>query len=372
MTPTPPNSRPVVYRYADPLDVIWIACAARVGYRVERSREVYASTDGRGTLLIGTDDILDADDSLAQMILHELCHALIEGEGGEALADWGLDNTSNRHLSRERACLRLQAYLAGSFGLRDFMAPTTDFRVTFWNSLPADPFAAPEISGGRREASCVAARIGAWRAAQARWAEPLAEALQATADIANRVAKARARPVPSRLGDPGNAAASLPPLWDTSTEPSPLHPAGHAAIAGYHPGHGCADCAWSFVARRHRRCRHAPAVALPDSAPACVRWEAAEQLDCRTCGACCREAYQAVEIAASELVNRKHPELVEQRATHRRLKRAGERCAALCGGETPAADYGCQIYPSRPRSCREFERGGEHCLDARRRVGLSL
>ena len=372
MTPIPPVARPVVHRYADPLDVIWIACAARVGYRVERSREVYASTDGRGTLLIGADDLLDADDSLAQMILHELCHALIEGEVGEALADWGLDNASNRHLSRERACLRLQAYLAGSAGLREFLAPTTDFRVTFWNSLPADPFGAPEASGGRREPSCVAARIGAWRATQPRWAAPLADALVATADIASRVAEAQRRALPPRVADPRGCAEGLPLLWDTNTVPLPRHPAGHAVIADYHPGHGCADCAWSFVARRHRRCRHAPDVRLSESAPACVRWEAAEQVDCRTCGACCREAYQSVEITPSEIVNRRHPELVEVRETHRRLTRAGERCAALNGGETPAAAYSCAIYASRPRSCREFERAGEHCLDARRRVGLSL
>jgi hypothetical protein len=33
--------------------------------------------------------------------------------------------------------------------------------------------------------------------------------------------------------------------------------------------------------------------------------------------------------------------------------------------------YACTIYEHRPRPCREFAAGGRHCLDARRRVGLS-
>ena len=32
----------------------------------------------------------------------------------------------------------------------------------------------------------------------------------------------------------------------------------------------------------------------------------------------------------------------------------------------------CEIYEGRPQTCRDFTLGGEHCLTARRRVGLSL
>jgi Fe-S-cluster containining protein len=64
------------------------------------------------------------------------------------------------------------------------------------------------------------------------------------------------------------------------------------------------------------------------------------------------------------------------------LLRAGDRCAALEDGPPPDHDgnaapiagaraYHCRIYEDRPRTCREFERGGRHCLTARRRVGLS-
>ena len=179
-----------MHRYQDPLSQVWITCAERVGYRVARTADAYASTDGQRTLLIGEEATLDPDDCLAQMILHELCHALVEGEDGERQQDWGLDNISGRDTWREHACLRLQAYLAGRAGLRDFLAPTTDFRVRFWNTLPADPFAAPAEAGGRRERSCVAARQAAWRAEQPRWAPHLEAALAATAAIAAAVRSA--------------------------------------------------------------------------------------------------------------------------------------------------------------------------------------
>ncbi|NLY95693.1 MAG: YkgJ family cysteine cluster protein, partial [Myxococcales bacterium] len=64
------------HAYVDPLDAIWLAVARAFGLRVERSDEVYASTDGEGTLTLGTRETLDPDDCLAQMIFHELCHAL--------------------------------------------------------------------------------------------------------------------------------------------------------------------------------------------------------------------------------------------------------------------------------------------------------
>jgi hypothetical protein len=34
--------------------------------------------------------------------------------------------------------------------------------------------------------------------------------------------------------------------------------------------------------------------------------------------------------------------------------------------------FHCVIYDDRPRTCRDFTLGSEHCLTARRRVGLTL
>ena len=49
------------HTYLDPLDAIWLTVADRIGFRVERSAEVYASTDGQGSMTIGTPSTLDAE-----------------------------------------------------------------------------------------------------------------------------------------------------------------------------------------------------------------------------------------------------------------------------------------------------------------------
>jgi hypothetical protein len=94
-------SRDLTYR--DPLDEVWIGAARRIGFTITRTPDAYASTDGRGTIMVGVPEVLDADDCLAQMILHELCHALVEGENGMRREDWGLDNQTMRDENRERA-----------------------------------------------------------------------------------------------------------------------------------------------------------------------------------------------------------------------------------------------------------------------------
>ena len=358
--------RPIHHHYQDPLSLIWLTCAAQVGYAVVRTADAYASTDGKRTLLIAEDSALDADDSLAQMILHELCHALVEGERGEALPDWGLDNTSGRDTWREHACLRLQAYLADSVGLRDFFAPTTDFRIKFWNQLPDDPFSADATPVDRHERSCVAARRGAWRVSMPRWQQPLQAALAASAAIALVMRDVSLAPQQSEV---------LPSLWRvTQTRPT-IHPAGHAPFAPYYAEQGCVDCAWSFTARGHLRCQQAPSIKLSAETRACMRWEPAVELNCQTCGACCREAFDCVEVGARESVVKLHPDMLihaDNASRQHKLKRNGERCAALLGGEAKDPLYRCTIYDDRPRTCRDFTRGSDNCLQARRKVGLSL
>jgi len=109
----------------NPITMVLDAAAAAVGLSVERTTDAYASTDGRGTITIGAAHTLDADDSLAQLVLHELCHALVQGKENLRVPDWGLDNTSDRDLDREHASLRLQAHLADQHVLRAMLAPTT-------------------------------------------------------------------------------------------------------------------------------------------------------------------------------------------------------------------------------------------------------
>jgi hypothetical protein len=138
-------SREVHRVYVDPLDAVWLAVARGTGLRVHRSGEVYASTDGEGNLTLGDRATLDADDCLAQMIFHELCHALVQGHENLGAPDWGLDNESDRDFVREHACLRVQSHLAGRYGLREMLAPTTDFRA-YYDALPEDALAGDEAA----------------------------------------------------------------------------------------------------------------------------------------------------------------------------------------------------------------------------------
>jgi len=184
------------HSYLDPLDAIWLTVAARIGFRVERSAEVYASTDGKGIMTIGAPSTLDPDDCLAQMILHELCHSLIEGAESLGVPDFGLDNESARDVVREHACLRLQAWLTEKYGLRKVLAPTTDFRG-YYDRLPEDPLA------DDADPATVTAKQGATRSQEAPWAPHLGEGLEATAKVLK---------VAGKLGA-SDPKAIKPPIW---------------------------------------------------------------------------------------------------------------------------------------------------------------
>ncbi len=184
------------HTYLDPLDAVWLTVANRIGFRVERSPEVFASTDGKGVMTIGAPSTLDPDDCLAQMILHELCHSLIEGQGSLGVPDFGLDNESERDLVREHACLRLQACLTDKHGLRQALAPTTDFR-SYYDDLPKDPLA------HEGDPATEAAKLGAARSEERPWAPHLREGLEATAKILEVARRFEA-------ADPD---APNPPIW---------------------------------------------------------------------------------------------------------------------------------------------------------------
>ena len=184
------------HTYLDPLDAIWLTVADRIGFRVERSPEVYASTDGKGVMTIGAPSTLDPDDCLAQMILHELCHSLIEGAESLGVPDFGLDNESERDVVREHACLRLQAWLTAKYGLRGVLAPTTDFRG-YYDELPENPLADDS------DPATATAKLGAARSGEGPWAPHLSEGLEATAKIYAAASELRAK-------DPETAS---PPIW---------------------------------------------------------------------------------------------------------------------------------------------------------------
>lgn len=329
-------AREVTHRYIDPLAQVWLGAARRIGLRVRRTPDAYAATDGAGTLAIGDDATLDADDSLAQMIFHELCHSLVEGEDSFTKPDWGMDNTGPDHDWREHACLRTQWILAGRHGLRGVFAPTTEFRA-FWDTLAGD------VLADRTDPSVQAAIHAVRRAALPPWGPHLADALAASARIARDAAAFAVEP---------NV------LWKGVAAPR-MHPTGLPAgdAAGT-----CGTCAWRTNASK---CRQADKK-VDATWSACERYEAA--LDCQDCGACCRAAYHSVEVKRRDPVVKKQPDFIVDRGTYLEIRREGDRCAALKGD----ARYHCVIYDDRPKTCRDFTLGSAHCLTARRRVGLSL
>lgn len=340
-------TRKVHRRYADPLDRIWMSTVERLGFRVARTDAAYATSDGRGTISVGTAETLDADDCLAQILFHELCHAVVQGEANLTEPDWGLCNETWRDRWREHACLRMQAALTERYGLRGFLAPTTDYRE-FWDALPPEPFTGEDTDG-----SIALGKLSLGRLDDGPWHVPLDTALRATAVIA-----AAALP----FAAPGDLLETAPPSR------LGLHPTG----AGLGPvAATCGDCVW-FV---HMGDGPTPAVAqcrvhrqkLKARAPSCAGWEGA--LDCQNCGACCREAYGTVEIGPREPVRKRHPDFIVEVGPRLGIRREGERCAAL--QRDVEQSFGCVIYADRPKTCRDFERGGRNCLDARQRVNLS-
>jgi hypothetical protein len=189
------TTRSIDYLYKDPLDLIWTASAQRLGWNVVRSDEVFASWDGVKVLTISSRDEGDADDHLGQMIFHEMCHALIEGERGYSQVDWGLSNFDERDIDREYACHRLQAALADEYKLRAFLAVTTDWRP-YYDALPPSPLLEGSmiaqdprglLSGEdwlKRERAVISiARHGAQLSTQSPWREALHQALSTTAQL---------------------------------------------------------------------------------------------------------------------------------------------------------------------------------------------
>ncbi len=171
-----PVPRQCHHEYHDPLDTIWMHAAEAMGLAVVFTTRAYADSDGSGTIAIGTTQILDPDDCVAQIVFHEICHWLVEGKDSVQKVNWGLDNTCLRDLDREYASLRLQAALAQPYGLRRFLANTTDHRA-FYDALPANPLEDSD------DDSTELAMQGLARASEKPWSPVLQEALSATQKI---------------------------------------------------------------------------------------------------------------------------------------------------------------------------------------------
>jgi Putative zinc- or iron-chelating domain len=316
----------------DAIETLWRRAAERIGFAVARTAEAYATSNGHGLIAIGVDGVLDEDDAFAQLLFHELCHAITEGERAVGSPDWGLENVPS-HQVREHACLRFGAWLAGAFGLRALMAPTTEYR-SYYDALAGDPL---ELDLRRPDPAVALAVVARDRFEVSPWRAAIEEALVATAALT-----LERHPLGFPLGTPGQT---------------------------------CGTCAWMYRGGRGtpvERCRQsAPPTGdgarVSPALVACARWE--PPVDCQTCGACCREAYHSVTVSVRDPVVWKEPDLIVRTGHRFEIRREGPRCAALVV-DSPR-DYACSIYQNRPQPCRDFASGGRHCIEARRRVGLS-
>lgn len=374
--PDAPVMRTISLSYVDPLDAIWLTAAQAMGIKVVRSADSYASYDGHGTLSLSDPSGMDPDDCLAQMILHEICHALVQGPSSFGWVDWGLDNVTGRDELREHACLRLQAALLEPHGLRRTLAPTTDFRG-YYDALDRDPFA--EKYPAERP-SIICARAAFARRHRAPVGFHLEQALERTSSLLLELQRSGHLPESCLLG--------------TIESPPPRHPSGLKWTLP--PSSICARCAWSFTGEEGRlRCRQAGGTEVTPQTPSCDHFEA--PFDCLSCGACCREAYDTVEVAEDDPTVQHHLPLLIERLGGYDMRRDGAKCCCLRGGvelepARPAISGGrerddagekvpplfypgkapflCAIYDNRPQTCRDFTIFSEHCLSARRRVGL--
>lgn len=363
----PPPARTIQATYEDPLDLVWLRAARDLGFVIARAPDVYASFDGARTISLTPTADFDPDDSLAQLIFHELCHAIVSAPEGLTQIDWGLDATSDRDLDIEHATHRLQAHLADRWGLRAFFAATTVWRP-HWDRLPKDPLAEGD------DPAIAIARAARVRADEEPWASALRRAFVGTQTIAAVVRKD---------APPDSIWARVP------ARVHERHPMGpHLGPIGAR----CASCAWAraddvsadtggdapnSTPAPPTRCEmlrrgtgDAPTI---DAAwPACQHWEPRlDEAACAACGACCRQAFHLVPIAPDEPLVRARPDLVTydtQGASPYFVPRPNGFCAALAA---PRAPYRCAVYDQRPASCRDFELGGPACLEARQRCELS-
>jgi len=345
--------RSVTDRYEDPVDLIWIRAANDLGLTIQRSADAFAAYDGKGTLTIAEASHFDADDCLAQMIFHEICHWLVAGKRGNLLEDWGLSNIDDRDLVYEYAAHRVQAALAHPFGLRHFMAVTTDWRP-YWDALPDNPLL------GDDDPATPIAREAFYLARSEPFHPVLNRSLAATAAIADAV----------------RGVASEGSLWKLT---QPRHRLGSLLSKSQQ---SCGSCAWAvggaktntdrLTCRQHKEPgKAAPTVEADERA--CERWEPRfDEQECGPCGACCREGFDVLTVTNRDPFRKLHPELIQLRDDGQHcVPRPEGACVALEGSGSPAQPYRCRVYETRPKNCGDFEVAADACLIARRRVGLS-
>ncbi len=100
--------------------------------------------------------------------------------------------------------------------------------------------------------------------------------------------------------------------------------------------------------------------------------DSSQELDCLSCGACCRNARNGSILIPAEDLLRWHR--IGRGDIARQIQPGHFGSVAFAtrpdGGcihlGTPEERYGCAIYADRGTTCRDFERGSAQCLEFRR------
>ncbi len=334
-------------RYEDPVSKVWATAARQIG--VARPVDNVARDQFDGVARMG------------QREFDQLCRALIEGHDSFANSGAELGGRSDATALhwRDNARLRLQWVLCSQWSLHGWFVPAENVRA-FWELLDET------VLDDKADLAVRAASVALVRISKPPWAPTFTEALVTTRAVVHADARPRVE-----------------------------HPTGAFAVRADETKR-CEHCAWVYTQGINLACRQVDSATVGPNHkniepqwPACERFEPA--LDCQNCGACCREAFQTVQVGPREPIRRTLPAMVLDHGTRQELRRAPTssldivadkpaptRCAALGGGDlvqlgtrTTVADYACQIYESRPQACRTFTAGSESCLVARRRVGMS-
>ena len=101
-----------------------------------------------------------------------------------------------------------------------------------------------------------------------------------------------------------------------------------------------------------------------------------DELDCLTCGACCRQASDGrILVPEQDIVRWRRTgrdDLVAQLVPGHfgEMAFAYTDAGACVHLGTPACANACSIYEERGTTCHDFERGSWQCLEFRRDAGI--
>lgn len=75
-----------------------------------------------------------------------------------------------------------------------------------------------------------------------------------------------------------------------------------------------------------------------------------------------------MEVGPRDPFVRAHPDRIVRVDGRLNIRRTKGICSCL---EPADGAWPCVIYETRPRTCRDFEKGSDNCLTARRRMELT-